>query len=173
MSVVQARWKAIVYFFLYPVGHFGFALVTFLVIFPLTQTIEINFVGFTTVATGADGLGVGEGVAAETVLSALMRILGAEKWKPLAKKFREPSLFITAVVATLLVPSSFTISRVSFAALVRVFPGYLQSIKSWLAQYLKYPKFNSPDFLKCGAKIENIRDSLAESQIGSPVSLVL
>jgi hypothetical protein len=45
---------------LYPVGHFGFTAVTFLLVFPLTQVIEVFFA-----AAGlavADGVGVAEGV---------------------------------------------------------------------------------------------------------------
>jgi hypothetical protein len=88
------------YFFLYPAGHLGLTAVTFLVSLPLTQEIVIFFEGCTTVAIVAELLGVGvveidgegdaevvglgDGLAAGEFLSALIKILGEEKWKPLA-----------------------------------------------------------------------------------------
>ena len=103
---------------------------TFLTNLPLAQVMVVAF------AIGvADGASVDE--VFDSSLLARITIFGAEKWKPLAKKYIVPSLLVTAEVATLVVPSSFTTSIESFADLVRVFPGYLQSINAWLAQYLK------------------------------------
>jgi hypothetical protein len=48
------------YFFLYPDGHFGFTAVTFLVVLPLTQVIEV-FLAATGLAD-AVGVGVADGV---------------------------------------------------------------------------------------------------------------
>jgi len=44
-----------IYFFLYPVGHLGFTAVTFLLVLPLTQVIELFF----TAAGFAGALAVG------------------------------------------------------------------------------------------------------------------
>ena len=43
-------WATRGYFFLYPDGHFGLVPLTFLVNFPLTQEIEIDFLGVAALA---------------------------------------------------------------------------------------------------------------------------
>ena len=56
------------HFFVYPVGHFGFAPVTFLVSFPLTQVIVIFL---RTGEATADGLAAGSGLIELSLLVVL------------------------------------------------------------------------------------------------------
>ena len=77
--------------------------VTFLVVFPLTQVIEIFF----GVAGLAEALGEGVATGAGVVASceSLTLMLGVEKVNPPAVIFNQPSFSLITVVATEGVPS--------------------------------------------------------------------
>jgi hypothetical protein len=66
----------ITYFFLYPVGHFGFTAVTFFDVFPFTHVIVV----FLAAIGAKDALGDGEGVDASCV--SFTRTVGDEKVNP-------------------------------------------------------------------------------------------
>jgi len=82
------------YFFLYPVGHFGFTPVTFFVSFPLTQVIVDFFaaaitdgffgVGVGEAATVGSGVGVGVGVGVAVTIGVGVGVgvgVGSGSWK--------------------------------------------------------------------------------------------
>lgn len=86
---------------MYPIGHFGFTAVIFLVVFPLMQVIEVFFAG-AALAT-VEGDGVGEGV--ETACVSFTLTVGDENVNPYAPRCIQPSFSLVTTVATWLVPS--------------------------------------------------------------------
>jgi hypothetical protein len=66
------------YLFLYPVGHFGLTAVTFLVILPLTQLIELFFTAAGFAGALATGIGVADGVGAGDSCESFTLIVGDE-----------------------------------------------------------------------------------------------
>jgi hypothetical protein len=61
-----------------PVGHFGFTAVTFLVVLPLTQVIELLFTAAGFAGALAAGLAEAEGVGAGASCDSFTLIVGDE-----------------------------------------------------------------------------------------------
>jgi hypothetical protein len=98
------------YFFLNPIGHFGFLADTFLVVFPFTQVIVV----FLAAAAGeVVALLVGVATGLDTSCFIFTFKIGDENVKLFAVRYIQPSFSLKRVVATWLVPSDETIEIVA------------------------------------------------------------
>lgn len=92
------------YRFLNPAGHLGATPVTVRTVLPFTQVILVGF--------GAVGFFAGRVIVAGSCVSFTWTV-GAEKVKPLADKYNQPSFSFTVVTAVCCSPPALTTEMVA------------------------------------------------------------